>query len=746
MGGGRTVALSLGAPPDVRACVAAVTAASGPAGRTALASLAGLAAAIAIVLAVTPLVRRLALRIGAVDRPGPRSVHRVPVPYLGGVAIFAGLCAGLGAVATVRPGVLAGNGLSLIGIALGGLFILALGVADDLGRLWVHRYPWLGDAEGRGLRPAAKLVGEVAAALILCVCGLRIPDIHRPLSANPCAYIMFGPVAQYALTVTWVVAITNAVNLIDGLDGLAAGVSAISAGTLLVVAVLNPTMGLAVVVAAVVLGASAGFLPFNFYPARIFMGDAGALLLGFALSAVSLIEPLKSPTVVTLALPILALGVPILDTGLAILRRLGRRQLVGSADRAHVHHRLLDLGLGQRDAVLSLYVASGWLGVAALATLNVRAHLDVLFAVLLSVVGRPLVGALAAAGVVAALATPLAGRLLRRAGGSDRTAPAAGGIALFVAFGAGLAAASLLGAGAVLPPARMGALLLGGLVMLGVGLADDAAPRWTGAWARLAGPGGLRPGLRLLGEAAAALVLCAAGVRVPDIHMPFSGDPARYLVFGAVAQYALTTLWVLAVTSAVRFMDGLDGLPAGISAISAAALLGAALLTPGLGDAAVVAGALCAACVGFLPFNLHPARVRTGSGGALLLGFALSSISVIGPLKGATVVTLAVPVLAIGVPVFDTLLTVVRRWRAGSAARGPLAESLHDRLAGAGLGPRRSVGLLCAASALLGVGVLAVEGFVPSIGVAVVLFVVACGLLGARLTGPAVLPARERGS
>ena len=741
--GGRSVGVSLGAPPSVLACAAAVAAGSDPVGRTAVAALAGLAAAIAVVLVVTPLVRRFALRVGAVDRPGARSVHRVPVPYLGGVAIFAGLIAGLAAVAVVHPGVLAGNGLSLVGIALGGLCILALGVADDLGRLWVHRVPWLGDAEGRGLRPAPKLVAEVAAALILCASGLRIPDIHLPFG-QPCAYIMFGPAAQYALTVTWVVAITNAVNLIDGLDGLAAGVSAISAGTLLVVAVLNPSMGLAVVVAAVVLGAAAGFLPFNFHPARIFMGDGGALLLGFALSAVSLIEPLKSPTLVTLALPILALGVPILDTGLAILRRLGRRQLVGSADRAHVHHRLLDLGLGQRDAVLSLYVASGWLGVAALAALNVRAHLDVLFTVLLSTVGRPLLGALAAAGAGAALATPLAGRLLRRSG--DRAAPPAGGIALFVAFGLGLVAASLLGAGAVLPPPRVAALLLGGLVMLGVGLADDAAPHWTGGWARLAGPAGLRPGLRLLGEAAAALVLCAAGVRVPDIHMPFSGNPARYLVFGPVAQYALTTLWVLAVTSAMRFMDGLDGLPAGISAISAAALLGAALLTPGLGDAAVVAGAVCAASAGFLPFNLHPARVRTGSGGALLLGFALSSISVVGPLKGATVVTLAVPVLATGVPVFDTLLTVARRWRAGGAAPGLPAQSLHDRLVGAGLGPRRSVGLLCAASALLGIGVLAVEGFVPSIGVAVFLFVVACGVLGARLTGPAVLPARERGS
>ncbi len=721
------------------ASCAAPAAAAGAAGAgLPLVAALGLAVAFVLVLAATPLARRIALRAGAVDRPGVRSVHREPVPYLGGLAIFVGILGGLGTLAALHPAALGGNGSALLGIALGGALIVVFGAADDLGRFWSGRLPWLADSEGRGLRPAAKLVVEIGAALILCACGVRIPDIHRPFSANPCAYIVFGPPAQYALSVLWVVAITNAVNLIDGLDGLAAGVSAISAGTLLIVALLNPSMGAAALLSAVVLGACAGFLPFNFHPARIFMGDAGALLLGFVLSAVSLIEPLKSPTLVTLAVPILVLGVPILDTGLAVLRRWRRGQLVGAADRAHVHHRLLDLGLSHRDAVLSLYAASGWLGVSALAALNVRDHLYALVQILGRGMGWSLLGGLGVSAAVALLLTPLAGRLAHRLGavaGGGAGAPARGplpylgGLALLPAAAAGLAAARLLaGPQPDLALRRLLGLAAGALIVLASGIVDDAGPRWAARAPWLADARGrrLRPELRVGAQVAAAAVLCAAGVRIPDVHMPLSRDPGQYLVFGAAAQYALTMLWVVAITNAVGFIDGLDGLASGVAAISAAALLGAALLTPGLGAAALVAAAVCGACVGFLPHNFHPARVLTGRGGALVLGFALSSVSVIGPLKGATAITLAVPVLAIGVPVFDILLAILRR-------SGPAPGHLHDGLLRAGLGQRRSVLLLYGLSAALGMGALAVQGFSPQVGAVVVLFVAGSAWLGAHL-------------
>jgi len=347
-----------------------------------------------VALCATPAVRRLALHIGAIDRPGVGHLHQRPVPYLGGIAIFVAFAAAVGVLLLVAPD--RGDHAQMYGMLLGGLIVVLLGAVDDLGPFWSARLPWLADAEGRGLRPAVKLLGQVGAAAVLCAFGVVMYGIQNPFTPATPDWISFGW-AAYPLTVFWVVAITNGVNLVDGLDGLAAGISSIAAATLLVVALLSGDMLAAALLCAALLGSCLGFLPWNFHPARIFMGDAGALFLGFGLGAVSVVGPLKTTTLVALAVPALAIGLPVVDTVLAIARRWSQGRLVGARDQGHVHHRLLDLGLGHRDAVLALYVVSGWLGISALAVERlspVFGAIVVLFVVISVVLAARLAGIL----------------------------------------------------------------------------------------------------------------------------------------------------------------------------------------------------------------------------------------------------------------------------------------------------------------------------------------------------------------
>ncbi len=312
-----------------------------------------LAAAIASL--TTPVIVRMASRWGIVDQPGPRSVHKKAVPLLGGIALYLAF--------SVAVFVYFGwTDPQVIGILIGGLFILAVGVIDDTARFWGDRLRWARDSEGRGLRPAGGLVFEVAAAVVLYLYGLQIQFIHILIGPTN-----IPPVLSLVLTILWVVALTNAMNLIDGLDGLTAGVCAIASFVLLVTAVRSGHMPDAAILSAALLGSSLGFVPWNFFPARIFMGDGGALFLGYALAAIAIIGPIKSATAMSLAVPILALGLPVVDTAVSIVRRLRSRQPVGQADRGHLHHRLLDMGLSHRGAVMALYVMSGWLGVGAIA-------------------------------------------------------------------------------------------------------------------------------------------------------------------------------------------------------------------------------------------------------------------------------------------------------------------------------------------------------------------------------------------
>lgn len=280
----------------------------------------------------TPVVRLMAIRLGLLKPPGERDVHQQPVPHLGGIALVIGA---LGAIALLAP-----HTASMAGILWGGLLIALLGLIDDL----------------RGLPAWAKLLGQVTVAIFATRHGITIQAITNPFGGLIGTGWAAGP-----LTVFWLVAVMNTVNLIDGLDGLAAGLSGIASLTLLIVALRQGELAVALLAAAVG-GSAFAFLRYNFNPAKIFMGDTGSLFLGYLLGSISVIGMLKDATTFALAVPILALGIPIFDTGFAIVRRLVNHRPIGEADRGHLHHRLLDLGLSQRQAVLLLYGVSLFLG------------------------------------------------------------------------------------------------------------------------------------------------------------------------------------------------------------------------------------------------------------------------------------------------------------------------------------------------------------------------------------------------
>jgi UDP-GlcNAc:undecaprenyl-phosphate GlcNAc-1-phosphate transferase len=301
-------------------------------------------AALVLTWVLTPAVMALTRRTGALDRPGPRRVHAAPVPTLGGLA-FALAVLGViwGAYLVPGPAHLL-EPRPILGLTLATLPILALGILDDL----------------RGAPPLLKLAVQVLAALILHGFGYGVPIITNPFGAAFQAGALNLP-----LTILWVVVVINAINLIDGLDGLAAGVVLIAASTLWLAARLHDDFYV-LFLCSPLIGAMLGFLRFNFPPARVFMGDTGSHFLGLLLAAISLLENRKGTATVTLLFPLVALGVPIADSVLAFLRRALKGQPVFRADSEHIHHRLLRLGLSARNAVLVLWILSGYLGLAAI--------------------------------------------------------------------------------------------------------------------------------------------------------------------------------------------------------------------------------------------------------------------------------------------------------------------------------------------------------------------------------------------
>ena len=306
-------------------------------------SLALALAAFVLTLALTPAVMTLARRAGALDHPGPRRIHRVPVPTLGGIA-FVVTVLGLAWLARVLPGPARMLEVRpLLGLTLAAVPLLMLGVVDDL----------------RGAGPWTKLAVQACSAMVLVHFGYGVPLLTNPFGAPLDLGLLSGPLA-----VVWVLVVVNAVNLIDGLDGLASGVVLIAAATLWWVGHAHLDFYV-MFIASLLIGSMLGFLPWNFPPARVFMGDTGSHFLGLTLAAVALLENRKETAAVTLLFPLVALGVPIADSLMAFARRLGSGRHVFHADREHIHHRLLGLGLSPRGALLVLWGLCAVFGVTA---------------------------------------------------------------------------------------------------------------------------------------------------------------------------------------------------------------------------------------------------------------------------------------------------------------------------------------------------------------------------------------------
>ncbi len=287
----------------------------------------------------TPIVARAALRFGIVDRPSERKVNlRQNMPLMGGIAIAIGTLAGLTVVVIqFGPDLMPLDRTR--GFLLGGLVVLVLGITDD-------RF---------GMRALAKLMGQITAAVIAFANGFAIQSFRFPISGD--SFELYWWVS-FVVTVFWIVAVTNAINLIDGLDGLASGLSAIVALTLSYIC-YTAGQPAGVVFGAALIGATLGFLPFNFPPARIFLGDTGALFLGFCLSLIAIegyTGGYRRASVLAFAVPFLALAVPLMDTSLSILRRVRSGRGIFDADRLHMHHRLLSSEGSQSRAVIFLYL------------------------------------------------------------------------------------------------------------------------------------------------------------------------------------------------------------------------------------------------------------------------------------------------------------------------------------------------------------------------------------------------------
>jgi UDP-GlcNAc:undecaprenyl-phosphate GlcNAc-1-phosphate transferase len=299
----------------------------------------GAGIAFVIVVLLTPAVGGMARMLGAVDQPDARRLHRRPIPRLGGLAIFFGILVPSLAFLDLSS--------ESRGVLLGMTVATLVGAVDDF----------------RGLAPLAKLAGQVLAAAIPTMFGVWVDHLTVPLLGVVDLPVWLG----VSLSIVFIVAVMNMVNFLDGLDGLAAGVCAIAGVTY---AILALSLGRpdAAILSAIVAGACLGFLRHNFFPARIFMGDSGALCLGFVLATVSIQGLLKTASTIVLVLPLLVLAVPILDTSFVVARRLKYSQPIYAADRSHLHHRFLNIGFTQRRAAVTMWLWCASLAAAALAT------------------------------------------------------------------------------------------------------------------------------------------------------------------------------------------------------------------------------------------------------------------------------------------------------------------------------------------------------------------------------------------
>ncbi len=288
----------------------------------------------ALVYLSVPYVQRLALKTGFVDMPNQRKIHKSPIPLLGGLAIYGGF--------VITAAIFTHRAQEFWGIAIGGLLIFLIGIVDDFFKTRKQDFPaW------------PKFLIQIVAACILPIFNVSIQGINIPF-VDP-SFVSFPLWLRVVTTVIWVVGITNMMNFLDGVDGLAAGIAAISATTLFFIALLkgHPAMAM---FAIILIGVALGFLRHNFHPARIFMGDAGATFLGYVLAAIAVDGAFKSATLVSVVIPVLALGVPIMDAFYVIIRRFRENRPIYVADKGHTFHRLMSSGLSQKQTVTFLYL------------------------------------------------------------------------------------------------------------------------------------------------------------------------------------------------------------------------------------------------------------------------------------------------------------------------------------------------------------------------------------------------------
>lgn len=309
---------------------------------------------------ITPYTIRLAKKVGAVDIPNDRRVNKKPMPRLGGLAVIAGFLVSviylvISASIEGKINLLEDNlNIKLLGI-LGGMLVLGIVCYID---------------DVKDIKPLVKLAGQVAAAVIVASSGVLIDNFTIPFKENS---FVLNEVFSFILTVGWIVGITNAINLIDGLDGLSSGITLISCLSLVVIFALNESPLIAIILITALAGAIVGFLPYNFNPAKTFIGDVGSNFMGFALAIISILGVAKTYTAIVLIAPIMILALPIFDTIWAIIRRIVKSKSIKGvfkADRGHLHHRLMAKGYTQKQSVLILYGATATLGMTAIILLD----------------------------------------------------------------------------------------------------------------------------------------------------------------------------------------------------------------------------------------------------------------------------------------------------------------------------------------------------------------------------------------
>jgi len=317
--------------------------------------------AMVISFALTPIVKRLAVKLDIIDIPkDARRVHNRPIPLIGGLAIYISFT-----VMLIGTGIFTKEKLAIL---IGGTIILIGGLLDD-------KYD---------LKPVQKLIFQISGALVLIFMGVEINLLTNPFTK----YISFMNLEKWLsipVTLIWIVGVTNAFNLIDGLDGLSSGLALISSVSMLIVSMITGRDE-SVLLNSILSGAILGFLPYNFNPASIFLGDTGAQLLGFLLSSIAVIGAVKSATAITLAVPIIVLGVPIYDTAFAIIRRKINGKPIMQADKGHIHHRLLALGFSQKKVVIIMYLISGSLGLISILASTMSSKVSYIFMIIVIII------------------------------------------------------------------------------------------------------------------------------------------------------------------------------------------------------------------------------------------------------------------------------------------------------------------------------------------------------------------------